>query len=277
MRGTGPIGSRQPAPCGGMVRDGFSSARPTARVPVRACMMQLRYNREMRLASTIGLFGCAGLGLFWVGIAACGSNKTASPPTDGGRADSTTDDGEAAADGGAADGGVADGVADASDALADNDGPMESEAGHCTGVICAGVCLPATDCRGCSGAPLFCGATGTCVGTCAGCQDAREAGLPIACFACDSNHQNPVGTCQPADAGSYCLSGDYLGQYEGGQGYQCDCSDVSECPGPNQVCVPLGNRDAGFCLTCGEATIGPIQGQPCKDGGACEQSLAACQ
>lgn len=101
--------------------------------------------------------------------------------------------------------------------------------------------------------------------------------MPIECFACDGNHQNPIGTCQPADAGSYCLNGDYVGQYKGGPGYQCGCNDVGSCPGATQVCVPLGNVDAGFCLTCGEATVGQIQGAPCKDGGTCQAVQALCQ
>jgi hypothetical protein len=206
------------------------------------------------------------LGLLWVGaVAACSSNN-ASTPKDGG-GDSTTDGGEADA--------LADGAR--LDAEAEEGGPLEAEAGPCTGVICAGACLQATDCRSCSGAPMLCGATGTCVAACAGCQDSEGGAQPIDCFACDSNHQNPIGTCQLADAGSYCLSGDYLGQYQGGPGYQCGCNDVSGCPGATQVCIPLGNRDAGFCLTCGEATLGQIQGQPCKDGGTCQASQAICQ
>jgi hypothetical protein len=151
------------------------------------------------------------------------------------------------------------------------------DAGPCTGVVCNGQCAQASDCHACSGSPLLCGLTSTCVSTCVGCQGASTTALPIACFTCDSNHQNPIGTCQPADTGSYCLNGDYLGQYQGGPGYQCACSDVSSCPGATQVCVPLGNRGAAFCLTCGENTVGQIQGQPCKDGGTCQASQALCQ
>jgi len=81
----------------------------------------------------------------------------------------------------------------------------------------------------------------------------------------------------PDDAGSYCLSGDYVGQYDGGPGYQCECGDASACPGATQVCVPLGNVDASFCLTCGEATTGSIDGAACRDGGACQENLARCQ
>jgi len=168
-------------------------------------------------------------------------------------------------------------------------GPIEAamvdaiaDAGHqdaapCSGVLCNGECLPNGDCHSCSGAPLLCGSTHACVSACAGCVDTRGAAMPIECFACDSNQRNPLGTCEYDDAGSYCLSGNYLGQYEGGAGYQCQCNDVSSCPGATQVCVPLGHYDAGFCLTCGEITLAQIQGQPCKDGGTCQAGSAVCQ
>lgn len=153
------------------------------------------------------------------------------------------------------------------------------EAG-CAGVTCNGVCTTAPDCRSCTGAPLLCSSTGECVAGCRGCVDRGGTAVPIECFACDSNGRNPIGTCQYKDAGSYCLSGNYVGEYsDGGLGFQCDCvdADVSSCPGASQVCVPLGVAGRSFCLTCGESTIGPIQGQPCKDGGTCQEGLAQCQ
>jgi hypothetical protein len=101
--------------------------------------------------------------------------------------------------------------------------------------------------------------------------------MPIECFACDSNHQNPIGGCAYHDAGSYCLSGNYLGQYQGGPGYQCACNDAGACPGATQVCVPLGNYKSDFCLTCGETTLAPIDGHPCMGGGTCQASAAVCQ
>ncbi len=167
-------------------------------------------------------------------------------------------------------------VADAGDSGTSESGMPEAS---CTGVTCNGSCIAASDCRSCSGAPLLCAATEQCVSDCRGCNDANDAGMPIECFACDSNHANPIGTCQYDDAGSYCLNGDYLGQYQGGSGYQCSCTDagVGACPGATQVCVPLGNRGESFCLTCGEPTIGVIQGQPCRAGGTCQESQAACQ
>jgi hypothetical protein len=151
------------------------------------------------------------------------------------------------------------------------------ETGPCTGVVCNGQCLGATDCRSCTAAPLLCPSTGACVPQCAACRDSQGTPRPIECFACNSNLQSPIGTCEYDDAGSYCLNGDYLGHYDGDAGYQCGCSDVSSCPGATQVCVPLGNRDASFCLTCGEITLAQIQGQPCKDGGMCQASSATCQ
>ncbi len=152
------------------------------------------------------------------------------------------------------------------------------EAG-CTGVLCSGACTTASDCRTCNGAPLLCASTGQCVASCQGCKDTSDAAMPIECFACDSNHQDPIGTCQYDDPNLYCLSGDYTGQYQGGSGYQCTCADAgaASCPGATQVCVPLGNVGATFCLTCGEATLASMQGRPCKGGGACQANAAVCQ
>lgn len=233
----------------------------------------------------VGACLSAALGLG--GLAACGSqNNGAGGSNDGGTADATMTDGQGAEAAAPPDSGTPDAVTDAggheggadADAGSRDAGPPDAgppDAGPCTGVLCNGQCLP--DCRSCTGAPLLCGLTGACVSTCAGCQDAGATAMPIECFACDSNHQNPIGTCQPADAGSYCLSGDYLGQYQGGSGYQCGCNEAGACPGATQVCIPLGNYNAEFCLTCGEATIGPIQGAPCKDGGTCQAAQAICQ
>jgi hypothetical protein len=151
-----------------------------------------------------------------------------------------------------------------------------AEAG-CTGLLCNGMCLDAGDCRTCTGSPLLCGSR--CVSGCDTCTDPSGGAMPIGCFACDSNHANPIGSCQYDDAGSYCLNGDYQGQYQGGPGYQCLCTDggVASCPGATQVCVPLGQVGQSFCLTCGEPTIGVIQGQGCKAGGSCQESQAVCQ
>jgi hypothetical protein len=169
------------------------------------------------------------------------------------------------------------------------DAPMEADAAGsdvavegaaeagCPGLTCNGQCISEPDCRSCAGAPLLCGTTKTCTASCHDCNDTAGSILPIECFACDSNHQNPIGTCQYDDPLSYCLNGEYLGAYQGGTGYRCACADVSSCPGATQVCVKLGSYDGGFCLTCGENTIGAIQGQPCKDGGTCQENTAACQ
>jgi hypothetical protein len=146
----------------------------------------------------------------------------------------------------------------------------------CNGPMCNGACVTDPDCRSCPGAPLFCSLTGQCVSSCQSCSD-PSGPMPVECFACDSTHKNPIGTCQSQDAGAYCLSGDYSGQYQGGTGYRCGCQDVSGCPGATQVCIVLGNYDAGFCLTCGESTVGAIQGAACKGGGACQTHAAACQ
>ncbi len=214
-----------------------------------------------------------------------GGEDQASPP-DGGDAaihDATVQDGEARADTGTGSGGEASadtGTDSGGDAAVDagaDSGPDGAEEAGCSGVVCNGQCTSASDCHGCPGAPLLCAPSGQCTGDCQGCTDSNDGGLPIQCFACDSNHQNPIGTCQYNDAGSYCLNGNYLGQYDGGPGYRCGCTDVSECPGATQACVPLGGVGGSFCLTCGETTLGAIQGAPCRDGGTCQESLAACQ
>jgi hypothetical protein len=150
------------------------------------------------------------------------------------------------------------------------------EAG-CPGLTCNGACISETDCRSCAGATLLCGATRQCVAACQGCSGSDGTPLSVECFACDVNHLNPIGTCQPNNPNAYCLSGDYSGQYGGGSGYRCSCGDVTGCPGSTQVCIPLGHYDAGFCLTCGESTVGSMQGQPCKGGGSCETTQAVCQ
>jgi hypothetical protein len=151
-----------------------------------------------------------------------------------------------------------------------------AEAG-CPGIVCNGTCMTDTDCRSCAGAPLLCPSTGQCMASCQGCSASNGGALPIECFACDRNHANPIGSCQPNDPTAYCLSGDYAGQYQNGTGYRCSCSNGNGCPGATQVCIPLGNYDGGFCLTCGESTVGSMQGVACTGGGSCQASLAACQ
>jgi len=222
-------------------------------------------------------FLCTALGLGM--LSSCSSQKGgAAPAQDAGPTDAASD---RAVDAGPPDA-SGDGAVDADTGVADavaQDAPLDTgaEASPCTGVICNGQCLPATDCHACSGAPLLCAPTHTCGTSCAGCQDTNGAAMPIDCFACDMNRKNPLGSCGYDDAGAYCLSGDYLGQYGGGDGFQCTCNTVADCPGSTQTCVPLGNLGDKFCLTCGEATIGTIQGLPCKDGGACQESQALCQ
>jgi hypothetical protein len=204
-----------------------------------------------------------------VGLSACTPGRTGTGPVDGSIEDAPSD-ANSVTDVNDAD--------DASDAALDGGdaGDAATEAG-CPGLICNGNCITANDCSSCPGAPLLCAATSQCTADCQGCNDSNGAAMAVQCFACDSNHQNPIGTCQYADAGSYCLSGNYLGVYHGGNGYHCGCNDVAACPGGTQVCVPLGNQDAGFCLACGEISLGSTQGLPCKNGTACVSDHAACE
>jgi hypothetical protein len=256
-----------------MVREASPDARRSTD-PIEACTghrRTLQWGMRLRtLVVCACLRGVLGLGA----LSACGSQNNGAGPKDGG-VDATTTDGGAEAT--AVDSGAPDSVFDAGEAAVADAEAGPPDAGPCTGVVCNGKCVQASDCHECEGAPLLCGPTATCVSACASCSDTHGTASPIECFACDSTHQNPIGTCQPADAGSYCLSGDYLGQYQGGPGYQCGCNEAGVCPGATQVCVPLGNFGAAFCLTCGEPTTGQIQGAPCKDGGTCQESQALCQ
>jgi hypothetical protein len=140
----------------------------------------------------------------------------------------------------------------------------------CPGLWCNGQCTSAADCRGCSGAPILCRATGTCGADCVSCGD------PVECFVCDINHQNPLGTCEPNDPGSYCLSDNYAGVYlDGGQGYHCGCGTTPDCPGGDQVCLYNVTAATNTCFTCGEAQV-PTQGAMCKSGGHCNVPKAHC-
>lgn len=165
-------------------------------------------------------------------------------------------------------GGIAEGGGDAG-----TDGSI----GPCNGVVCNGACLTASDCQSCTGAPLLC--SGRCVTDCATCVDSQNRAMPIDCFACDVNHENPIGSCAYNDTTLYCLSGSYLGSYTGGAaGYHCACGDggASDCPGKTQVCAPTP-AGSTFCVTCGEVYVYDLDGSACKGGGSCAPASASCQ
>ncbi len=153
---------------------------------------------------------------------------------------------------------------DAADAEAARDAPeAAADAGPCLGVICNDTCLAdATDCHACDAGTLLCRGTRACGTTCSGCRDNNDA-LPIECYKCDATRQNPVGTCEPHDAGGYCLSS---------LGYQSHCgcqAGVSECPGRQQVCEAVIGFGVPLCVTCGEA-FALTSGLACKGGGSCD-------
>lgn len=177
---------------------------------------------------------------------------------------------DVATDVGAADGG--DAGPDATDAAPDVQ--------TCSGVLCQGSCLAANDCSGCSGATLLCPGSRVCLASCSSCTDSSDASLPVECYSCDVNRQNPIGTCTSNDSATYCLSGDYSGGYaDGGIGYHCPCSvdgGASTCPGDTQVCAATAGV-AHICVTCGEVYLSDLTGQPCKNGNTCAPASASCQ
>lgn len=162
-------------------------------------------------------------------------------------------------------------ASDAREPDAGGDARGNADAGSLCGVgkvACGGLCLAATDCSGCA-QKLLCKASRSCVATCASC-----ASAPVECVACTiESQENPIGTCEPASATSYCLSGDYSKAYIGGPGERCNCnnSKVSDCVGSQHVCINVGSTD--WCVTCGEAGQ-KTDNLPCKGGGTCDTSLS---
>jgi len=163
---------------------------------------------------------------------------------------------------------------DGSQDVVDSTAAMEDVA--CSGLRCNGQCIDAADCTSCVGATLQCIPQGVCTGDCSACSDLQNTPMPIQCFSCDINHENPIGTCRYDDPSQFCLSGDYVMTYAGGTtGYRCECTDGGICPGATQVCTPLGQ--SMFCLTCGEVTTADLQGQSCQGGGMCQTNTDTCQ
>ena len=99
----------------------------------------------------------------------------------------------------------------------------------------------------------------TCGTDCGAC-----GGDPIECFACDSNRQNPIGTCQPDQNDTYCLNSAYDPEHPGSTGEHCGCVTAADCPGATQVCISVGGGPTFACFTCGE---GFTQTFTCKNGG----------
>ncbi len=144
----------------------------------------------------------------------------------------------------------------------------------CAGVICNGQCTTDVDCSSCAGSPLLCGSQRTCLSACAQCTDDQNNQFPIECFACDAQHQHPLGTCESSDPGSYCLNGNYFAA-GGTSVYHCSCDgDAGSCPGASQICVASGATN--ICLTCGEPVPGSSAGLLCKGGGTCDPDTRAC-
>jgi hypothetical protein len=227
--------------------------------------------------SGIALGALVTAGLMTAAACSVGVSGSAPESSDGG------DDATASEAGLPSDAGPADARADTgvdSGRLKDSgtdSGDGAADAG-CPGVICNGQCTTADDCAGCSGAPLLCAPKHACVSSCGTCGDSADASLPIECFACDTTHQNPIGTCNPDAPTTYCLAGTYFGTYHGGAGYRCACADgeAGACPGANQVCTTLGSLE--LCAACGEILPTSIAGLSCKQSGTtCNPTDNACQ
>jgi hypothetical protein len=259
----------------------------------------IAYRVKCRVPCTSLLFvACLGTGVAF--LDACSSSSPSNAPIPDGGGDATIPDaGEGGASTDASDSGAEAGPLDSSEAASDvvtdspasdaiDGGPSDAaidvtgdaaDAAPCTGVLCNGACLAASDCRACSGATLLCAASNTCVSKCSDHCGAPDAGSarPIDCFACNAFGFDPLGTCEPDDTTAYCLNGRYAGQYlDGGNGYVCSCDDAgTKCPGASQVCASVGQGT--FCLNCGQVATVSLQDAGCQGGGACNEATHACQ
>jgi hypothetical protein len=164
-----------------------------------------------------------------------------SPPVDGG---GSSVDASGAHDAAMLDAVASDGFVAVEAAPPPDGGPPSVD---CDGVLCDGVCLNGGSCATCAAGHALCAGSNTC-GDCSSCTGAGGVALPVACFACDSMGENPVGTCQADDVGGYCLSSVYP---NGGTHCPCPNFDVASCPGDNQVCVQVDDQKP-ICVTCGE-------------------------
>jgi hypothetical protein len=149
-------------------------------------------------------------------------------------------------------------------------GSPPADAGCAGGMMLCpgGGCMP--DCTQCTGAPLSCRTTNTCVADCM----SSCGSLPIGCFVCDlSGAGNPHGSCEANDPGGFCLSGQpsfSMGPYASlGLTHHCPCNQ-GPCLAPNEVCDPQIRR----CLACGENNT---DNQHCANGDTCHAAMAACQ
>lgn len=194
-------------------------------------------------------------------------------------------DGSRAVDGALGDSGEPPLVVDAAgaDAFADASGDASADAGNDAATItpaciagkvsCGGACVTGTDCTSCAGAEYLCAPTRRCVAGCTTCTDLAATAMPVECFACDTNQNNPLGTCAHNSAAGFCLNANYSTAFNSGAGMHCDCNNtnVANCPGGNQVCKPNGGTD--WCITCGESGLS-TNGLPCKGGGTCNAGLS---
>lgn len=194
--------------------------------------------------------------------------------------DGTSVDGNAAGDGNVAgDGATSDGSpadADLPDqGIFDAPVPDSAVGAACppNQVRCGGVCVAGNDCTSCASGTLLCKALRTCLTTCATCTDLASAPVPIECVACDTQQKNPIGTCEPNAASTFCLSGDYSNAHNGGAGKQCNCNNtmVVNCAAGSQTCRGSGGTD--FCSTCGEVG-GSTNGKACKNGKVCSTAVS---
>jgi hypothetical protein len=187
--------------------------------------------------------------------------------------DGTSIDGTVPGDDATSDGTVAD-AALPDQGLPDAPGPDVLVSASCPAaqVRCGGACVAGNDCTSCASGKLFCKALRTCLTTCETCTDLASAPVPIECVACDMQQNNPIGTCEPNAASTFCLSGDYGTAHNGAPGKQCDCSGtmVANCTAGAQTCHTAGSTD--FCSTCGEVGAS-TNGKTCKNGKTCNTGV----
>lgn len=227
------------------------------------------------------------LGIAVAGIAsACGLDDTVITGPGGGNG-ATGGDATIGADGSSGDGGGIVVLPDGAVVLPDGAILLDADLDDATVALDAGS-LPdaiASDGGACPPGQSLCPSSGLCVSDCyeqcdakLSCSDGGAASCvsdctacgtqTIQCFRCGSESSfNPNGTCEDPTSGSSCIQDPFY--------VHCACLgyDVSQCPGPTQVCRPTLILGVGACVACGESST---KGDACKAGGKCDTKNDTC-